>query len=514
MTRGTSLARNVLSNWVVLAANVAFAFVITPVIVRRLDAELYGVWTFLNGLVAYTDLLYFGLGSAVIKFVAQFRATGDRAGINRLASVVTSIYGTLGLVTLAVLTGVSTLVPYAFAEPLSPAAADAAVITCVLLGARLLMVFLGSAFTGVVIGHDRFDMVNGVHLGAVVVRFIATPIVLAQAYNPLLALAWLMTAISAAEVASLAAVAFWQVPGLRVRPTLPRWAELRWLYGFGLQSFFVLLAVKLISYTDTTVIGILLGASSVAIYVLPLQLVEYSRLLVGGFAGVFLPRVTLLATQGDHTGLRDAYLRSARFSCFLSGWLGGLLLALGPSFLAWWIGPEFGAPVRWVLVALTIAGFAQVLSSQVPLAFYQGLHYLSFPAAIMMVEAAMNLAMSLWLAPRMGIDGVALATVVPALFSAVVLPSYLCRKIGVPVATLLSKSIAPGLLVMAATVLVQLVIGIDRVSQPLLILAVRAGITVPLAAAIMMMTFPASERRALLQFLRLGSRAPGPNPQP
>src|SRR5688572_2913004 len=111
MTRTSSLLRNVLSNWLVLAIGIVYTFVVTPIVVRSLGIEGYGIWSFLNGLLAYSELLYLGLGSAVVKYVAQYRARNDVAGINRLASVVGSIYGLLGLISLTTLIGISQFVP-------------------------------------------------------------------------------------------------------------------------------------------------------------------------------------------------------------------------------------------------------------------------------------------------------------------------------------------------------------------------------------------------------------------
>ena len=115
MNRSGSLFRNVFTNWIVLAMNIAYAVVITPVIVRALHAELYGVWSFLNGLLAYSDLLYLGLGSALIRYVAQHRAQSDQAKLNRLVSVVVTIYLCLGLVCLVALVALSRVVPQVFA---------------------------------------------------------------------------------------------------------------------------------------------------------------------------------------------------------------------------------------------------------------------------------------------------------------------------------------------------------------------------------------------------------------
>ena len=78
MTHPGSLARNVLTNWLGIPISLAYGLIITPIIVRALDTELYGVWSFLNGLLMYSDLLYVGLGSALIKYVAQHRANDDQ----------------------------------------------------------------------------------------------------------------------------------------------------------------------------------------------------------------------------------------------------------------------------------------------------------------------------------------------------------------------------------------------------------------------------------------------------
>jgi O-antigen/teichoic acid export membrane protein len=498
MTRPGSLARNVFSNWIGLASSVTYALFITPIIVRALDKELYGVWSFLNGLIAYSDLFYLGLGAALVKYVAQFHAKNDYAGMNRLVSVVVLIYGLIGIACFGILIALSPWLPRAFAEPLSIESARATSYTCVLLGAQMLFIFVGSAFAGLICGHDRYDLVNAVVVAFVVVRFVATPLLVRPGHNPMVMLAILTVAVAALRAVALAWIAFAYIRRLSIRAVRPKADELRLLYGFGLQSFFILFAVKLISYTDTIVIGMSLGAASVALYSLPLQLVEYARVGVGGFTGVFLPRLTTLTTKGDLAGVRDAYLSSTRIACFLSGWLVALLIYLGPLFLNRWVGREFGTPVHWVLLYLAVASFAQVLSTQIPFAFYQALDLLAFPAAVLFAEAVANLVLSLWLAPRFGITGVAFATAIPALFvSMVLLPPYLCRRLGLPLRTVVVGSVLPGVLMLAAGVATEWTAGLFIQGESYPIIIGRALISLPVAILLFRWTFPADQQRAI-----------------
>ena len=109
-------------------------------------------------------------------------------------------------------------------------------------------------------------------------RFIAIPLILASGRRSVDSPGRADVRPSAAiHTLMLAAIAYRLVPRLSVRLVRWRLDELRMLYGFGLPSFFIMFAVRLVSFSDTTIIGIMLGASSVAIYSLPLQLMEYAR---------------------------------------------------------------------------------------------------------------------------------------------------------------------------------------------------------------------------------------------
>src|SRR5205814_5260088 len=86
--------------------------------------------------------------------------------------------------------------------------------------------------------------------------------------------------------------------------------------------------------------------------------------------------------------------------------------------------------------------------------FYQAMNLVSFPAKVLIFEAFLNLLLSIWLAPRLGITGVALATAIPALLvSTMLLPSYLCRRLGVPIRTFVVSSVLPGALMLVVTLI-------------------------------------------------------------
>jgi peptidoglycan biosynthesis protein MviN/MurJ (putative lipid II flippase) len=142
----------------------------------------------------------------------------------------------------------------------------------------------------------------------------------------------------------------------------------------------------------------------------------------------------------------------------------------------------------------------QVLSSQVPLPFYQGLGFLAVPAVVISIEGCLNLALSIWFANLIGLTGVALATALPAVISLALLPPYLCRKLEVPLNQLF-RSLVPGIVMLIGTIAVEILLATMFTSVSWVALAMRIAVTVPLALVIVGLMFPRDERETLSRML-------------
>jgi O-antigen/teichoic acid export membrane protein len=481
---GAGLLRNIASGWVVLAANVAYGLIITPFVVAALRPEGYGVWSVLNGLFAYSELFYFGLGSALIRYTAQAISRGDEHTLDRLVSVVLTIYVLIGAGCVAISLLLAPSVHLLFAAPLAPHLYRTTEIVCKLLGVRLLLLFVASGFSGLIVGHDRFDVTNAVALASTAVRCVVVPLSLRSA-NPLLSLGVTMTIIAVLEAAALVFAAYRVRPGLHVRATRPHSRELSVLYSFGLQSFAVTFANRLIMQTDSVVIGVMIGASSVAVYTLSQALIDYARMAIGRVSGILLPRMVHLAELKDDVAMGRAYLRVTQYGGLVAGVLTGSLIGIGPAFLNLWVGPEYADPSRRIVVPLSLALLLNVYSVQLPLSIYQALGLMRMPATVLGIEAVLNVMLSVLLAPRFGLAGVALGTLLPAaLVSAVVLPTYLCRRLSVSAHSYIRCGVAPGLVAAVCGIAWYMVAAnvIVYISYDRLLAAAIIGATISFAA--------------------------------
>lgn len=483
-------------NWLATLLTVLYALLITPVVIRALNTDLYGVWSFLNGLLAYSSLFYVGLGAAFIKYLSHYRALNDRASVDRLASVVLLLYTTIGLVCLVLCVVLASSIPALLAQPLQPADSRQTVLACMLMGGRLLFMFIATVFSGVLIAEERIATAATVNIVAIVGRSIAIPLILSH-HVPLVTLAVIMSVSAACEACALAAAALRAVPRVQIRLVFPRLAELRRLYGFGIKMFFIDLAALFINYTDIVVIGVLIGAAGVAIYSIPLQLVTYGRMIVAGMVSALLPRLSTYEAAGDRAAMASAYGRVSRATNYVAAFIALNLLTLGVPFLRLWIGEQFAAGSFVILGCLAIASFCQALSTQAAVPFFQAMHLLRTPVSFLLVEAAANLVLSIWLARRFGVAGVAMATLLPTLLTTVALPMKLCRELEISILTFARVAVVPSIALLVLGVLVN--VALDYLGAPFSYgaLTLRVAANVCLAVGLAAAVLPAEDVAAL-----------------
>jgi O-antigen/teichoic acid export membrane protein len=68
----------VILSYVMMLLEVLSTLLLTPYILRSLGDAEYGVYKLSESIVAYLMLLDLGVGSAVIRYVAKFRANNDK----------------------------------------------------------------------------------------------------------------------------------------------------------------------------------------------------------------------------------------------------------------------------------------------------------------------------------------------------------------------------------------------------------------------------------------------------
>jgi len=76
----------------------------TPFFIKNLGTDQYGIWMFVNSIIASIGIVNMGLGDASIKFVSKYRALNDTPNINRIVNTTFSL--SLFLLLIIILLGI------------------------------------------------------------------------------------------------------------------------------------------------------------------------------------------------------------------------------------------------------------------------------------------------------------------------------------------------------------------------------------------------------------------------
>ena len=450
------LFRSIASNWLLVVLAIAVNFLITPVVVDRLAAAHYGAWTFMNDLAGHSALLFFGLGPALIRQIAAARQAEDESGMNDLVSTIVLTFGGLGLVCTVVMFSLSPFVGEWILR--NPATGDlhAISVAAKLLGVQLFLMFAGTAFVGILQGFERFDLLNLANGFTLILRTIVIWWSAAgQAEQWLINLAVITTAAEGCRFVLLYLCVRAVTPATKIWPFCASMAVLRQLLKFAGGVFVIQVSARLINYTDTVVIGIIVGASAVGYYSIAASFVIYGLQVTGGVTSVFMPRMTREFNANSDSELTETYIRCASTATMVGLFISASTCWLGEPFIRIWISAEFADQLGTVIVLLMLGFVGQVFYGQAPIALFQARGELRRLAQFRISEGVCNLVLSCVLGFHFGIEGVAGATLASGLLIGLGLtPYHTSKALGIPLTEYAFRTLrccAPSAIAVVAT---------------------------------------------------------------
>ena len=160
----------------------AVLFLIVPYTLHKLGNERYGIWALVGVLTTYAQLSDFGIGTSLVKFVAEFWARRD---VDRISEVVTTalvLYGLLGAVAgLVMILLRESLVAGVFHVPaeLYDEAMFVVTGTIIIFISNLIL----SAFSSILMGLQRMEITNSVVVVATIVNALGVYVVLENGFG-------------------------------------------------------------------------------------------------------------------------------------------------------------------------------------------------------------------------------------------------------------------------------------------------------------------------------------------
>jgi O-antigen/teichoic acid export membrane protein len=483
--------RNVVSVYLNIVVSALILLVMTPVLVGGLGKAGYGLWVLLTSLAPYATLLDFGLGSATVKYVGEYyRRDSELTG--RTISTTLSTLTLVGAVVLAAGIPFSLFFPSLFHVQHGQDAA--AVVGMLLFTVSSAISLPASAFESTLMGAQRYDVTNLTVLVVLAAKGIAWGVIIATGGS----IVELAVATVVLETAGHFILFFVvrRLPDVTFRfPSFDRRLAGRlvrlsaWI-ALGEASTFVIRQI------DPVIVGAVVSVPAAGVYAVGQRLSVGVDLLIRPMMTGLLPHASHLSTREDPALLRATMLAGTRITLAVAGPICLTVVLLAGPAIHLWVGSGFGS-ARNVAVFLSTA-IAVAAVTRPGVLMMQGIGRARTVVRLVAVEAVLNLVLSVWLGRTIGLEGVALATLIASTVGRFgLLVPCVCRSFGVPIREFVGSLVRAHVPPIAATLAVGWLIGrTDLLEIPALI-AAGIALTVTYVATFVVTGLKADERRRL-----------------
>ena len=501
--RGRGLARTLALNTLHAASGRVAAVVVwlffTPMILRGLGAQGFGVWALFFALTGQLAALDFGLVQGTLRHVAAARERGDHEEAGAFATLALMGYVALGLVWLIVL---ATLAGPILDWLRIPAEQLDAARFALWLGAA---VFVIAGFANVTMAiaqaSGRFDIANGVTLVLTAQQAIGIPLMLAHHYG----LRGLVVNVAVAWTLGLALGLIllpFAAPGFRWASPTRSLRHFREAMRFGgpMQLTSILWTLNL--QVDKLLLARYVSLAAVTTYELgsrvALSAFTFPQLLLAAV----LPTAAALHARDHATRLRELHDRVGRYVLTAVALTAAILIGSASRIYLTWLGPghaDAAMVLRWLAVAsalLLTAGTGSVVA--------RGIGRTDLETWYHVIGLGVHLTLSLLLLPRIGLLGALIGSTAGNLAGTLLFITLIARAMKWPSFELLFPPHVVPLIAAAAGALAAL--ALDRVlpystgivAWLMLALVVVAAGSVGLAVSLMTRYIGWREATALL----------------
>ena len=412
-----SLRRNTLWNLAGAGLPLLLGAVTIPYLIRMTGVEAFGVLTLVWVLIGYFSLFDFGLGRALTQQVAAARSAGFHAQLPSLVKTglwFTAGMGVLGGLILAALANQLALHWLKVSVPLQSSTHQALLIAAI--GIPLTTVTTG--LRGVLEAYEDFKVVNLLRMGLGAANFGLPALSVMFVGN---SLAWMVAGLIAARAIVLLAH-LWLV-----HQKLPTgWASARFnnenmrsLFSFGIWMTVSNIIGPLMVTADRFIISAVLGASVVAYYTVPFEVLLRVLVVPGALTAALFPRLAAIINT-DNDEAKRLYKNCLKIiTAVLVPTF--VVIALGSKWgMTLWLGHDF-AEHSWRIVAVMALGLMLNGIAHVPFAAIQAKGDARTTAWLHIFELLFYIPLLFFCLKHAGLMGAAVAWTTRAFFDLVAL---------------------------------------------------------------------------------------------
>ena len=467
MKKVNELKVGALLSYVNLAITCIIPLLYTPIMLRMLGQAEYGLYSLSNSVISYLSMLNFGMGSAVIRYVAKARAGGDEEEVEKIVGLFAAIYIVLALLVIIVGFTLTIFADTWFAQGLTEDEIGRLRILMIIMSLSTAISFPVSVYSSVAVAYEKYIFRRLFDMVATIASPVLNLVVLFMGKGSIgMALVGLLIQIAYAPVFIGYCT---KKLNLRVRFRNLPFSMLKDIWSFSAFVFLSTIVDMLYWSTDKVLIGALMGSVAVAVYNVGGVFTSMLQQMTSAISGVFTPRVTIMVTKNTPPQvLSDLLIRIGRLQYLIVAFILSGYIVFGRIFIHFWSGDEYQD--AYIVALLTMIPLAIPLIQNIAFSIILAQKKHQFRAIIYAVIAVINVVTTYLAIPRFGIIGAAVCTAIAFFFgNGLIMNIYYYRvtKLDIPRfwKNIISMSVVPVIFLIVGYIIVNKLIPVKGILE-------------------------------------------------
>jgi len=336
-----------------------FSFLLLPYIIKKLSIEGYGIYILITSLVGFYGILDLGLGSALIKYVAELHEKKDFERLNIFINSTVIFQGIIGLLSsIAIIFYSKNILHLLNVSKANLTEATYALNLCAL---GFFFTFIGGAYRSVLQGLQLYKYTSLMDTLVNLALNIFVALILFMGYG------LIGSIIINVLVAFITFTGYYilvknNIPSYRVNLFI-NIKVLKDIIHFSFYIFLSKISSIFSNYVVRFVISFFLGPAAVTYYTVPSKLVgAVGGISSSGLSAIF-PFSSQLSASNNHEEIKNLFLKSSRIFIAIVFPVSLFISLFSMQILTVWMGSEFASQTRLVLSVIAFSSFLGGLSA-------------------------------------------------------------------------------------------------------------------------------------------------------
>ena len=389
----------IFSNVLFFGINTLFFLLITPIALKVMGDELYGLWAIINAISIFSSVGTLGMSNVVNKYASEKGEFSidigaiHTTGILVLIPMAVLIAGILILSRSWISSQIDTTAVYRLQFE------QAILITAI----SLLPQFLVKVPQGYLLSQLRNNLMRLVESGTNIAFWIGSVLVALATKNLVLIAVWALIVQIASGIIYF---------GIIAREGVLKWQynrrAMRSMLDFSVFSFIESVAISLYQLIDRVIVGLTLGPAAAGVYSVGSSVGTRISMVAGQISDVMVPYASLKGSLQEYPKLLDVYRLLNRFFSLFLALLSSLLILWMKEILAIWISPDYSA-VYYQFFCVMILAYSAISLARPGLQTLDGIGKIRISALVYLANSLIMLVGVYVLSVKYGLLGAGLA---------------------------------------------------------------------------------------------------------